>query len=127
MFSAIRLKGEKKMAIKKVRVTDDVITLWVIEENNAILIRRNDGKPLDKIDSRVADLYDFYKHLMDDPSSVNPDLEEFIREKDYFDGTFTTITVYPCGHYTVRYERAKKSKRFFLWEKFFKVDKGGKI
>lgn len=112
------------MAIKKVRVTDGFITLGVIEENNALLVRRYDGKPLDEIDNRVADLYDFYKHLMANPASVNPELEKMILQKDFYDGTFIAITVYDCGHYTVRCERAKKSKRFFLWEKFFKVDKG---
>ncbi len=107
------------MAIKKVRVTDGSITLGVIKENNALLVRRYDGKPLDEIDNRVADLYDFYKHLMADPDSVNPDLKELFLQSDCYDGTFTTITVYPCGRYTVRCERAKKNKRFFPWKKFF--------
>ncbi len=107
------------MAITKVKVTDGTLTLWVKPESNTISIRRNDGRPLDEIDYRADDLYDFYKHLMADPDSVNPDLKELFLQSDCYDGTFTTITVYPCGRYTVRCERAKKNKSFFPWKKFF--------
>jgi len=107
------------MAITKVKVTDGTFTLWVNPENNVLSVHRNDGKPLDEIDYQTEDLYDFYKHLMDDPASVSPDLENIILKKDRLDGTFITITVYDCGHYTVRRKRAKKNKRFFPWKKFF--------
>ena len=107
------------MAITKVKVTDGTFTLWVNPKNNVLSVHRNDGKPLDEIDYRADDLYDYYKRLMNDPASVSPDLENIILKKDRLDGTFITLTVYTCGHYTVRCKRAKKNKRFFPWKKFF--------
>ncbi len=106
------------MAIKKVTVTDGTFTLWVKPESNTISIRRNDGRPLDEIDYRADDLYDYYKRLMNDPASVSPDLENIILKKDRLDGTFITLTVYTCGHYTVRRKELKRPKRSPLW-KFF--------
>lgn len=107
------------MAITKVKVTDGTLTLWVNPENNVLSVHRNDRKPLDEIDYQTDDLYDFYKHLMDDPASVNPELEKMILQKDFFDGSFITITVYTCGHYTVRRKELKRPKKSPLWKKFF--------
>lgn len=106
------------MAIKKVKVTDGFLTLWVAPESNVLSVRRNDRKPLDEIDHRADDLYDFYKHLMADPASVNPELEKIFLQEDCFDGTFITLTVYTCGHYTVHYRKLKRRSKSPLW-KFF--------
>ena len=107
------------MAITKVKVTDGFLTLWVNPESNTISIRRNNRRPLDEIDYRADDLYNYYKHLMADPADVSPELEKFFQQEDYFDGSIITITVYTCGHYRVHYRKLKKSKRFFPWKKFF--------
>lgn len=107
------------MAIKKVKVTDGFLTLWVAPDSNVLSVRRNDGKPLDEIDYQTDDLYDFYRHLMDDPASVNPELEKIFLQKDFFDGSFITITVYTCGHYTVHYKKIKGPSKSPLWKKFF--------
>jgi hypothetical protein len=106
------------MAIKKVKVTDDFLTLWVNPKSNVISVRRNDGKPLEEINYIADDLYDFYKHLMNDPASVNPKLEKMILQEDCFDGSIITITVQPCGHYTVHRKKLKKPSKSPLW-KFF--------
>lgn len=111
------------MAIKKVKVTDGFLTLWVAPESNVLSIRRNDRKPLDEIDYQTDDLYDFYKHLMDNPASVNTELEKMILQKDFFDGYFITITVYTCGHYTVHYKKLKRRSKSLLCKIFSKLIK----